>query len=50
MEIMARHTDVQGKLRAEVMETQERFGSDIPYDELVSLPYLDAFCRETRRL
>ena len=25
-------------------------GEEIPYDTLVSLPYLDAICRETLRL
>ncbi|KAK7691817.1 hypothetical protein QCA50_005220 [Cerrena zonata] len=50
MDIFARNPDIQEKLRAEVVEAQERFGKDIPYDELVSLPYMDAFCRETLRI
>lgn len=49
-EVMARHPDVQDKLRAEIIEAQERYGMDLPYDELVALPYMDAFCREILRL
>ena len=42
--------DVQGKLCAELRDAQEQYGSEIPYDELCALPYLDAVCRETLRL
>lgn len=50
MDILARKLDIQTKLRAEIIEAQERNGGDIPYDELVALPYLDAICREILRL
>ena len=50
MDTLARKLDVQDKLRAEVVEARERNGGDIPYDELVALPYLDAICREILRL
>ncbi len=46
--LLAEHQDVQEKVRAEV--TEARDGQDIPYDQLVELPYLDAVCRETLRL
>lgn len=50
LEMLGRKADVQDKLRAEIVEAQERYGEDIPYDELVALPYLDALCREILRL
>ena len=37
-------------MRTEIIEAQEQYGNDIPYDALVALPYLDAFCRETMRM
>ena len=50
MDILSRNPAIQDKLRAELVEAQERLGTDIPHDELVALPYMDAFCRETLRL
>jgi cytochrome P450 len=41
--------DVQEKLRKEVTEARARHG-DLDYDILMSLPYLDAVCRETLRV
>ncbi|KAL0567219.1 hypothetical protein V5O48_014777 [Marasmius crinis-equi] len=50
-EIIGQNLDVQSKLRQEFRAAREaRDGEDLPYDELVSLPYLDAVCRETLRL
>ena len=46
--LLAEHPDVQEKLREEVISAFDT--DDIPYDELVDLPYLDAICRETLRL
>ena len=48
--LLAAHPDVQEKLRAEIVEAQGGDRSDIPYDDLVKLPYLDAVCRETLRV
>ncbi|KAF8969648.1 cytochrome P450 [Flammula alnicola] len=48
--LLATHQDVQDKLRKEIKEAKETEGGDLPYDKLVSLPYLDAICRETLRL
>ena len=49
--LLALHKDVQAKLRQEILEAkQESRGEDLSYDTLVSLPYLDAVCRETLRL
>ncbi|KAK1227805.1 hypothetical protein PQX77_009180 [Marasmius sp. AFHP31] len=46
--LLASHPDVQKKLREEV---QSVFGNgDISYDQLISLPYLDAISRETLRM
>ena len=50
LQLLAQHPDVQEKLRAEIAEAQGGDGSDIPYDDLVKLPYLDAVCRETLRI
>ncbi|KAK7691797.1 hypothetical protein QCA50_005200 [Cerrena zonata] len=50
LDMFAHNPDVQDKLRAELAEAQERYGEDIPHDELVALPYMDAFCRETMRI
>ncbi|KAI0327588.1 cytochrome P450 [Cubamyces sp. BRFM 1775] len=49
LHILAQRPDVQERLRAEVLEASHD-GRDIPYDELVALPHLDAVCRETLRL
>ncbi len=48
LHLLTTHQDVQDKLRAEILEAGQ--GQDIPYDQLVELPYLDAVCRETLRL
>ncbi|KAJ3480631.1 hypothetical protein NLI96_g8210 [Meripilus lineatus] len=48
LQLLAQHADVQEKLRAEILHVGG--DQDIPYDELMSLPYLDAICRETLRL
>lgn len=47
--MLSEHQDVQDKIRAELVEVGGD-GEDIPYDQLVDLPYLDAVCRETLRL
>ncbi|KAH9475657.1 Cytochrome P450 monooxygenase 91 [Psilocybe cubensis] len=48
--LLATNPDVQSKLRAEIVESRKRFDGDLPYDQLVALPYLDAVVRETLRL
>lgn len=51
LHLLALHKDVQTKVRHEIRQARkESGGEDIPYDTLVSLPYLDAICRETLRL
>ena len=50
LHLLAQHPDVQEKLRAEIIEAQGGDRSDIAYDDLIKLPYLDAICRETLRL
>lgn len=50
MQLLAQHPKVQDGLRAEIKQAQEDHGEDIPYDDLVGLPYMDAICRETLRL
>ncbi|EMD37251.1 hypothetical protein CERSUDRAFT_113894 [Gelatoporia subvermispora B] len=48
MNLLAEHPEVQRRLRKELVEAS--LDGDIPYDELVRLPYLDAVCRETLRV
>jgi cytochrome P450 len=50
LHLLAQHPDVQEKLRAEVQEAHQGFGKDLDYDQLNSLTYLDAVCRESLRL
>ena len=50
LHLLAQHPDVQNKLRAEIFEAQAGFGTDVPYDDLIKLPYLDAVVRETLRV
>lgn len=49
LHLLAENQDAQNKIRAELMEAAGD-GEDIPYGQLVDLPYLDAVCRETLRL
>lgn len=51
LHLLCLHPDAQDRLRAELLEARSQNGGrDFEYDELVSLPYLDAICRETLRL
>lgn len=46
--LLSLNQDVQQKLREEIQEAQHH--GQLSYDQLVSLPYLDAVCRETLRV
>ena len=46
--LLSIHQDVQNKLRQEIRKARK--SGDLSYDELVTLPYLDAVCRETLRV
>ncbi|KAJ2930398.1 hypothetical protein H1R20_g6705, partial [Candolleomyces eurysporus] len=48
--LLAKHQDVQDRLRAEIREAKRNFGDGPTYDQLSGLAYLDAVCRETLRL
>lgn len=51
LSILAIHPEVQDRVRQEILDALEKNeGRDLSYDELVSLPLLDAVCRETLRL
>lgn len=50
MHVLTERPDIQEKLREEILEAQAQFGEDIPYDDLIALPYMDAFCRESLRM
>ncbi|KAI5895540.1 cytochrome P450 [Schizophyllum commune H4-8] len=47
--LLAKHPDVQDRLRQEIRAAKETYGV-LTYDELESLPLLDAILRETLRL
>lgn len=49
LHLLAVHPDVQEQLRTEIINAGQTSG-DFTYDQLVSLPFLDAVCRETLRL
>lgn len=48
LQLLAAHPHVQEKLREEVREAQ--INGQLNYDQLITLPYLDAICRETLRV
>ena len=51
LHLLSLHPDVQNKLRKELKEAHEDNGSkELTHDPLVSLPFLEAMCRETLRL
>ncbi|KAL4249906.1 hypothetical protein ABKN59_001980 [Abortiporus biennis] len=50
LDLLSEHQEVQEKLRKEIINAYEVSASELTYDELVELPYLDAICRETLRL
>ncbi|KAI0312739.1 cytochrome P450 [Amylostereum chailletii] len=49
LHLLAQHPEVQEKLHAELKQVEGEKGQ-LEYDDLVSLPYLDAVCRESLRL
>ena len=51
LQLLSEYPEVQEKLRQEVIQASGGdIETDIQYDELVDLPYLDAVCRETLRM
>ncbi|KEP45976.1 cytochrome P450 family protein [Rhizoctonia solani 123E] len=50
LHLLALNTEIQTTLRSEVSEAFNLHGSDLDYDQINSLPYLDAVCREVLRL
>ncbi|KAI0070120.1 cytochrome P450 [Panus rudis PR-1116 ss-1] len=51
LHLLAQHQDIQQRLRQEIRAAKQEFNNeDIPYDTLVSLPYMEAVCREALRL
>ena len=50
LHILAQNPGAQAKVRAEIIEAQGSDRSNISYDDLIKLPFLDAVCRETLRL
>ncbi|KAH9910196.1 cytochrome P450 [Epithele typhae] len=50
LDLLTAHPKVQERLRDEILEARDSFGKEIPFDEVMALPYLDAVCRETLRV
>ena len=50
LHLLAEHPTVQAKLREEVSLAKDLYGSELSYDQLNGLGYLDGICRETLRL
>ncbi|KAG6861357.1 hypothetical protein C0995_001090 [Termitomyces sp. Mi166 len=50
LHLLAMNQEIQERLRTEIVESSKKHNGDIPYDDLVSLPFMDAICRETLRL
>ena len=50
LHLLALNQKTQSRLREELMAARENCGGQIPYDELMQLPYLDAVIRETLRV
>ncbi|KAJ3898600.1 cytochrome P450 [Lentinula edodes] len=51
LHLLTLHPEIQDKMRDELIAARrEHQGSQLSYDDLVGLPYLDAVCRETLRL
>ncbi|KAI0806613.1 cytochrome P450 [Fomes fomentarius] len=50
LHLLSQHPDAQQKLRAELIEATNGGTTDLGYDDLMKLPYLDAVCRETLRV
>ncbi|PIL33302.1 cytochrome P450 [Ganoderma sinense ZZ0214-1] len=50
LHLLALNPGIQEKLRSELANARETYGDEIPFDDLMALPYLDAICRETLRL
>ncbi|KAF8835284.1 cytochrome P450 [Paxillus ammoniavirescens] len=48
--VMAQHTEVQDVLRRDIAAAKTLQGRDLDYEELMTLPLLDAVCKETMRL
>ncbi|CAA7266959.1 unnamed protein product [Cyclocybe aegerita] len=49
--LLSIHKDVQKRLREEIRSARDSAGGeDLSYDTFMSLPYLDAICKETLRL
>ena len=49
LHLLSLHLDVQDKFRKELKEAFEDI-EELTYDQLVSLPFLEAVCRESLRL
>lgn len=50
LHLLAQHPDVQEKLRFEVVNAFETCDSNLDYDGVSALPYLDAVIKETLRV
>lgn len=49
LHLLSHNPEIQQKLRAELTAAHDTYG-ELGYDELHTLPYLEAICRETLRV
>ncbi|CAL1697631.1 unnamed protein product [Somion occarium] len=49
-QLLAQCQDIQDRIKAEILAAHYQYGEEIPYEQLMALPLLDAVCRETLRL
>ena len=51
LHLLSEHPSVQTRLREELQEARrENMGEDLTFETLMTLPYLDAVCKEVLRL
>ncbi|KAG6907129.1 hypothetical protein DXG01_010433 [Tephrocybe rancida] len=50
LRFLSMRTEVQDRLRAEIVQARKAHGVDIPYEDFITLPLMDGICRETLRL
>ncbi|KLO13021.1 cytochrome P450 [Schizopora paradoxa] len=48
--LLSQHQDIQDKLREAVTSARKEAGGEFDYESLMTIPYLDAVCRETLRV
>lgn len=50
LHILSGNPEAQERLREEIVDAVKLHGSELSYEALMNLPYMDAVCKETLRL